>query len=217
MLPCFRDMAILNATFRPLEVWPGLKTPPGDRRESPFRATWGKTLDLLSYELGRLDAFSVVIQIDLMPHEFRIDGWPKGKARPAFPGVVVSFSSPTGAMSFPCDRYTRWEDNLRAIALSLEALRAVDRYGVTRRAEQYRGFTKLAAAGSDQMTREGAAALLAHLAGDKQLEPLLLSRDVDAIEYAYNLARRSAHPDVGGSHEAFVQLQHARELLRRAG
>ena len=210
-------MAILNATFRPLEVWPGTKTRHGDREDSRFRAPWGKTLALLSYELDRLGATGIVIQVDLDPREIRLDGWPRGNARPRSPGVVVSFSSPAGALSFPCDRYTRWEDNLRAIALSLEALRAVDRYGVTRRAEQYRGFTKLAAAGSDQMTREGAAALLAHLAGDKQLEPLLLSRDVDAIEYAYNLARRSAHPDVGGSHEAFVQLQHARELLRRAG
>ena len=46
-------------------------------------------------------------------------------------------------MSYPCDKYSNWQANLRAIALSLEALRAEDRYGVTRRAEQYKGWAKL--------------------------------------------------------------------------
>ena len=46
-------------------------------------------------------------------------------------------------MRFPCDTFTDWQANVRGIALALEALRAVDRYGVTQQAEQYRGWTAL--------------------------------------------------------------------------
>lgn len=42
-----------------------------------------------------------------------------------------------GHLSYPCDTFTTLQDNLRVIALALEALRMVDRYGVTRRGEQY--------------------------------------------------------------------------------
>lgn len=50
-------------------------------------------------------------------------------------------------LSYPCDSCDNWQHNVRSIALALQALRAVDRYGVTRRAEQYRGWGKLPAPG----------------------------------------------------------------------
>jgi hypothetical protein len=40
-----------------------------------------------------------------------------------------------------------WQHNVRSIALGLEALRAVDRYGITRRGQQYAGFTGYLEAG----------------------------------------------------------------------
>src|SRR5579863_10251967 len=46
-------------------------------------------------------------------------------------GIILTFNSKHGPLSYPCDKYSNWQANLRAIALSLEALRAVDRYGVT--------------------------------------------------------------------------------------
>ena len=39
--------------------------------------------------------------------------------------------------------------NLRSIALGLKALRAVDRYGVSRRGEQYAGFRAALTAGGN--------------------------------------------------------------------
>lgn len=44
---------------------------------------------------------------------------------------------------FACDRFLRWEDNLRAITKTLDALRAVDRYDVVQGGEQYAGFKQL--------------------------------------------------------------------------
>jgi hypothetical protein len=46
---------------------------------------------------------------------------------------------------FACDRFTGWEDNLRAITKTLDALRAVDRYEVVQDGEQYSGFKQLTA------------------------------------------------------------------------
>jgi len=155
---------MLNATFRPLTQWP-----PGPRTETKkdgrFKATWVQTLDLLEHELGKLRAKDVVIQIEDPEgiKGIRNDGSIRIVSRSYFrslSGIVLSFESPKGNISMPCDRYEFWQDNLRAIALSLEALRAVDRYGVTRGNEQYRGWAQLPAS-NGKLTRQDAIELIA--------------------------------------------------------
>jgi hypothetical protein len=120
---------MLNATFRPLHQWTGPRTQ--SRKDAQFKAGWLQTLDLLEYELGKLRATTVVIQIeDPETHKrMRNDGSMTlpDKFWREKPGVILTFDSPKGAMSFPCDRYPHWRDNLRAIGLSLEALRAPPR------------------------------------------------------------------------------------------
>ena len=63
--------------------------------------------------------------------------------RPFGPGVVVSYDLPNGSLSFPLRYVLTFDENLRAIGLSLQALRAVDRYGVTKRGEQFTGWKRL--------------------------------------------------------------------------
>ena len=133
----------MDFAFVPLTAWPGKKTEDYRRKRSNFSAGYTATIDLLTRELTYLKAKEVVIQLDVDRSQIRRDGLPRSDARPRGPGVILSFDSPKGAMSFPCDQFTAWEDNLRAIALALEALRKVDRYGVTRNAEQYRGWAAL--------------------------------------------------------------------------
>ena len=133
----------MNITCRSLAAWPVKPTPPSGRRRSQFQATWSKTVDLLEKELGLLNARNVVIEADCETSEIRIDGHLRANAKLRGPGVVVSFDSAKGALRFPCDTFTDWQANVRGIALALEALRAVDRYGVTQQAEQYRGWTAL--------------------------------------------------------------------------
>jgi hypothetical protein len=159
---------MLKAEFRALESWPGARTQ--SRKEGTFRSTWLQTLDLLEVELGKIRAQRVVIQIEdpgaiegiRNDHTIRIvskNFWPDKAC------VVLSFDSPKGAISMPCDRYRYWQDNLRAIALSLEALRAVDRYGVTRGNEQYRGWARLESGNGNGMDRDKALAFLSVLSG----------------------------------------------------
>lgn len=206
---------MLNATFRPLTEWPGKRTPSYSRRQAPFKAGYQKTLDGLEREIGHLNGKSVVIQIALESRDIRNDGWPRSSARPKEPGVVVSFVTSKGPLSFPCDTYNAWEDNLRAITLSLEALRAVDRYGVTKHSEQYKGFAQIEAPGeSSSMTVEQAAAFLSHWSGQAvnwKPWPYL-----PVVESAYRTAARKLHPDAGGNAAQFIELQRAKDILQSA-
>lgn len=203
----------MKVTFRPIDRWPGERT--GTRQSSRFRAGWSDTLELLNRELENLRARDPVVMLDLTEGDIRLDGWPRANARPGHPGVILAFGSPYGPLKYPCDTFTTWQDNLRAIALALEALRKVDRYGVTKRGEQYTGWRALPGAGGTTatMTAEAAAQLIASLAGNGTVDGPALLHDRALLPGAVRAAARHAHPDAGGSTEAFQQLQVAKRVL----
>lgn len=203
---------MIDARFVPIERWPGKKRQYG-RKRATFRLKYSERLDLLEKELRHLGATYILIQAYFDSRDIRNDGWPRSSARPKEPGVVVSFKKRGGeSLSFPCDTYDGWEDNLYAIALSLEALRSVDRYGVTKGTEQYQGFKQIEApAQQDAQTSDWAIEHLARLA---ETTPASLRGDRAAIDLAYRAAARRVHPDHGGTVEAFQMLQQAMGLLR---
>lgn len=202
---------------RPLGVWTEPVT--ADRRSPRFNAAWSDTQALLAREAEYLGAELVVVQIDVTEADLRRDGMIRANARIDFPGVRVSFESRHGPLTYATDVYeTRyygdmpgWQANLRAIALSLEALRAVDRHGVTRRGEQYRGFQALTRSANGRMSREESAALLA--AADPAWTAERLLTDPEAVRASHRAAARKHHPDVGGDGALFAKLNVARDVL----
>lgn len=135
------DLADL-VSFRPLE-----RPVPCGYRRSPFSARWSSTVADLSRELRAHGARRAILEIDLPESAIRLDGLPRADRNAYTPGVVLSFEA-TRVPGKPQLRYEvgtfdDWRDNVRAIALGLEALRAVDRYGVTKRGEQYAGWKAL--------------------------------------------------------------------------
>ncbi|HEX9888626.1 MAG TPA: hypothetical protein VGA69_04055 [Nitriliruptorales bacterium] len=226
-------------TFRPIDVWPGELTARHARQHSPFTALWGDTMLMLGRELDVLDARLVVIQLALTEPDLRRDGLPRTNTRPAHPGVIVAFESRHGPMKFATDRYVRtpwrragasedWQHNVRAITLGLEALRKVDRYGITRRGEQYRGWNALGpgtALPATHMTADDAARFIAAHGGpwsevgpDEQMladftAGMLREGLVDNV---FRLAARRLHPDAGGDPALFARLTDARDLLARS-
>jgi hypothetical protein len=196
----------MTARFVPIEVWPGEARKSYQRKHSPFRGSWKNTFATLDRELTHLGAKDVLVQAYLDSSDIRMDGWPRSSARPCSPGVVVSFQTKDGDLCFPCDTYTSWEDNLRAIALALSALRAVERYGVTRRAEQYRGWAKLPPA-SDCMTGAESLEFIALYSGVKPT--------AENFKSAYRSAAMRLHPDnqETGNAELFKRLGNARQAL----
>lgn len=206
--------------FVPIATWPG--PPTRSRQSSPFRAGWGSTLELLEKELRALQAKDVLLQTFHTENQLRHDGLPYANARtPDNPGVILTFNSKHGPLSFPCDTYRSWQDNIRAIALAMEALRKVDRYGVTKSDEQYRGWKALPGSGgtSNTLTAEEAARIVADLAyrvgggphAYAAAERIL--RDPAELRARYREAARGAHPDAGGSTEEFQRLQLAKSIL----
>jgi hypothetical protein len=146
---------VIRYVFRPLPVWPHEVTQSrqyaqfkraGTRERIPFP----ETMELLEREVRALRGEEIVIGIGLRENDIRLDGQPRANARAELhPGVEVSFDSRYGRLSYATDVFTTWQDNLRAIALGLEALRKVDRYGVSKRGQQYAGFAQLTAGGPD--------------------------------------------------------------------
>lgn len=213
----------MRYTTRPLSGWDGPRTP-ADRRRSryAFSAGWASTLELLESELRHLQAREVVLEADFREQDLRLDGMPRSNARqPVDPAVRLSFGSKHGPLVYQCDSVDAWQGNVRSIALGLQALRAVDRYGITRRAEQYRGWRQIgggpAVVPDAPMDREQAAVNLVSLAfRDGPVAPhvanLLAGRlDLNAVA---RRAQRHAHPDTGGSAELFDAVQRSIAVLR---
>ena len=196
----------MEFSFRPIATWPREWTK--KRRRAPFRAGYNHTLQLLDRELLHLGARNVVFQIALTADEIRLDGRPRSGAKPTHPGVIVAFETKHGTLTYPCDTYDRFEDNVRAIALSLEALRAVDRYGVTRGREQYAGFAALPPpfVTEPPMTLDRAKASLQAFADGLSLSP-------ETLAEVYRRAVKATHPDRGGDAISFRAVQRAKEFL----
>jgi hypothetical protein len=175
-----------------------------------FKAAWGDTVALLQREVDHLGGQVIAVQIDIASGDIRRDGMLYARARATTPAVKVSFDSRHGPLTYATDTYDQWQANVRAIALSLRALRAVDRYGVAGSGEQYRGWTPIAAQAAEQdLTRDEAARVLADAAG---VEPTALG-DPAAVTAAYRVAARTAHPDAGGNADVFRLITAARDVL----
>jgi hypothetical protein len=202
----------LSYEFRPLGLWAGPETPWDERKRSQFKAHYDQTLKLLFREAEMLGAELLVLQVDLQQRDIRADGLPRANARyGAHPGVVTSFDSRHGPLRYATDVFDDWRSNLRAITLALEALRAVDRYGVSKRGEQYRGWTAIGSASpgrgpfADKADAETWMRLCArehHIGG---------WADWDGL---YKLLAKQMHPDkTGGSAVLWERLDAAAGLL----
>lgn len=198
-------------------MWPGVRTLTHQRKRSPFKSNWGSTLQLLEREIDMLNGKDVRLALSVRPDQIRIDGGVYASARIQDPATILSFRAAADRLSFPCDRFAWWEDNVRAIALALEALRAVDRYGV-QQGRQYQGFKALpaGAAGPKELTISEAIKVVARHAGRPPAEMALIVTHVDDVlaRDVVRQARARTHPDsLHGSPEAFHEAQEAAVVI----
>lgn len=170
----------------PLPVWTYGGPEP---RRSRFDSAWSTTLDDLRAEARHLRTREIVLAGGWTPEQIRLDGWPRAGARPAHPGVVVHLLGTVhGDLPYPVRTFDAWQDNVRAVALALNAQRLVSRYGVARHGEQYAGFRALPS-------------------GEPRVAPATaeLERGRRLIEEhgSQRAALRATHPDHGGDPEDF--------------
>ncbi|MCP9947199.1 hypothetical protein [Actinomadura madurae] len=209
----------MRIQFEPLVAWSDPITDPR-RSSGAFRASWSSTVRLLEREAAFLGADLVVLQVDAAAQDVRKDGMLKTRAKVGFPGVVVSFNSDHGPLRYASDAYEQewggappgWQTNTRAIALALQALRAVDRYGVTHRAEQYVGFRALPAAPNVGFASADAALRWMR----EQGRPFFADPAIALPDELYRGLAKQFHPDVGGTAAEWERLDQARRLLEEA-
>lgn len=190
---------MLDVIYKPLPIWPYPDTPAWNRRPaSTFKADYAKTLRELAREISLVDGRNVEIALGVRPSDIRRDGQLRTENRraptPAHPGVELRFDSPLGRQVYPTDVCTRWTHNVRSILLGLEALRAVERYGIGGKGEQYRGF-------------------VAELESASSASIPTLQRGLALIEQAGSVvaALRASHPDNGGDPVDFASVNLVRE------
>lgn len=212
---------MIDLRFRPLKHWPK-EQPKLARLGDQFKTGWPATLSKLEHELKKLLATHIVIDAGFSRNDIRNDGWPIGGREPEHPGVILSFvKEGQGELRFPCGNYKRWHANVHAIALTLENLRAIDRYGVTLGHQQYAGFAQLAAPASERaMTIEEAAGLIVGIARPNsdmgmQLGAMVL-HDPTIFNALYRDAAGVVHPDAtGGDRERWDRLEIAKGVLEK--
>ena len=197
-------------------------------RSIPFKAGWSTTSDLLQSEADHLTGrrrSTVYIEVDLPASAIRLDGGIYANAKaPTTPVVAVAIpDTPLGDLRWVSAKYGSsynvgrgWQANVRAVALTLKALRDVERWGAAA-GEQYRGFAAIGATSSGTalgsgLTRDDAAALLWR-AADAGQPPALSNLTPDDVASAYRMAARRTHPDSGGDPALFARITEARDLL----
>lgn len=209
----------MNIQHRPMLWAPRPDTSPRRSRWA-FKATLGQTMTLLRREVAQLDGDNVLIGGEWRESQLRMDGGFRGGSPvvPAHPGIEVSFDSRVGRVVLATDVCVDWQHNLRSIALGLEALRAVDRYGCSSRGQQYAGFRALPSgtggAGAPD-TMEAAKHVLVEIVGG-DIRAIAGMRS-DAWQRVVREALRKTHPDTGGNATVFGHVQAAARILRSAG
>jgi hypothetical protein len=202
----------LDYTVRPISDRTAFR---GVAHRAQFTASWSSTLSLLERELAALNAKRVVFELDVRENQIRVDGQLYANATASSTAVRIAFDSKHGPLVYATDRFgydgwkrplaQGWRENVRAIALGLEALRKVDRYGISRSGEQYRGYKAITGVTNGGMSSADAVAVLRRWAGTNAPD------DTAALARA---ARIGAHPDRhGNDHSASDEVLKAMAAL----
>lgn len=130
----------------------------------------------------------------------RNDGIPYANMRqPDDKGVAVYFQYKKEATVLCCDKWNRIEHNLWALAKTIEALRGVERWGVSDFLKRsFTGFAELPPAAEKQAWWR-----ILGFAG--------IPLSYESVKTNYREIVKSAHPDAGGTTQWFQSVQEAYE------
>lgn len=184
--------------------WPASyqRTPIASRQRSPFKVSFMMAVVDVNRQLKLMGANAVVISTNI---PLRRDGLPYGSSSmPKDPGVAVYFQHRGRPVVLACDKWLRVEENMRAISLTLDAMRGLDRWGVSELLDRvFRGFIALPAPAPEEAWHQ--------VLGVTEGAPLA------HIEKTYRDRAKNAHPDrQGGSVDQMERLNRAIEQARTA-
>ncbi len=191
------------------------RTPAHSRQRSRYEVHFIKARDEILRQLkllGGVRSDSIVISTNI---PLRRDGLPLANmAEPQDPGVAVywvteKYDYSTGKTTkttrvLACDKWQKVRDNLRAIGLTIDAMRAIDRAGASQILDRvFTGLTALPANAGVKPWRQ-----VMQLSAMTQIT-------WQQVEGAYRILAMERHPDRGGSHDLMQALNRAREDARK--
>jgi hypothetical protein len=172
--------------------YPRCKSPQPGR----FDTSFGQSRDAIVKEIKLLGGRDVVISTDI---PLRNDGLPYANfSKPKDAGVAVYFTFQKEQVVFACDKWNRIEDNMQAVRKTIEAIRGLDRWGVSDMLK--RAFT-------------GFRALPEQTHTDTWFSVLDVAEDasISEIKEAYRKKAMQYHPDKGGDAKEFHKIKDAYE------
>lgn len=185
------------------------RTATWDRRSGPSQMPGGRVRQLLAKELRMMEVTNVVISSNVA---VRRDGLPyAGQREPEDPGVVLYFTRKGSDIAISCDRWRTVDANLRAIGLTIEAIRGMERWGTEEMIDRaFTGFKALPSAIVTEPPKDRVKRSWWVVLG--------VDRNADAptVKQAYRKAQSVTHPDAGGSEQDFQEVQAAYDEWRNS-
>jgi hypothetical protein len=120
--------------------------------------------------------------------------------QPADPGVAAYFKYNKKPVALACDKWSRLEDNIYAIAKHIEALRGQYRWGVGTLEQAFRGYMALPGVGQTS--------------GENWWQALNvpINATPERIKEAYLALAKLHHPDTGGDRESWERINRAYQM-----
>ncbi len=177
-------------------TWPIGRPRARSREHARFKTALGAAIQNVHREVALLGGVQLVISSNLL---LRRDGLPS--ARSGYigdVGVAVYFELKKKPMCFACDRWDAVQDNMQAIAKTIEALRGIERWG------------------SGSMVEQAFTGFLALPAPEQPWQTLGLSTSNptrDEVEQAHRRLAMKHHPDRGDTTDAMGRINAARDAL----
>jgi DnaJ domain len=176
-------------------TWPVNRPRAKYTQPSKFKTTLGSAIRAVRDEVARLGGNNLIISSNL---PLRRDGIPYANAsQPADRGVAVYFTHKKRPMCFACDRWSKVEENMWAIAKTIDALRGIERWG------------------SGQMVEQAFTGFVALPAPEQPWQVLGVSSHAtrEEIETAHGRLAMKHHPDRGGDTHTMARINAARDAL----
>lgn len=181
-------------------AWPRAK----EIKSAQFKVGMGEAVSHLYDELDRLGATDIIVSSNM---RVRLDGRPLAKqVRMEDEGVAVYFKYNGAQQCIPCDKWATVKDNVRAIGLTVEALRGLERWGAKEMVNAaFQGFKALPSA---IIVGDGTARAWWEVLDIPQ------DSDLAAASRAYKEQLQTKHPDKGGTDREFIELKNAWEQAK---
>jgi hypothetical protein len=187
--------------------WARTKIP----KRSLYKLPLERALQELTTELRLFRAKDFVVSSNVEP---RLAGLPRGPVAATDPGVAVYWDDVHGRPRvMACDAWDSVRGNVRAVAVTINALRQIERSGATQLLERaFTGFVALPADAGASSWREVLQLSDNGSPNGGRLRRQLTQAEVEA---AYKRRALEVHPDRGGSNEDLIAVNRARDEALR--